>query len=77
MYLCGQLLRPAREVLAQNERDIMEITQPYYKEARRAFERTVASDPAVPWNFSSELSYQPIKEREPDWLSRFSDLAEN
>ena len=39
--------------------------------------RTVASDPAVPGSLSFELSYQPIKEREADCLSRLSDVAED
>ena len=39
--------------------------------------RTDASDPAVPGSISSELSPQPMKEREPEWICRFSDLAED
>jgi len=70
-------VRPAREILAQNDTDFMEITQLYRKEQEGLVKRTDASDPAVPGSVSSELSYQPIKERELECLSRFSDLAKD
>ena len=71
------LVRPAREIHLQNDRDFMEITQLYHKEEEGHVKRTDASDPPVPGSISSELSYRPIKEREPEWLSRFSDLAKD